>query len=353
MDNLEEKRSRTTGLPPGTMVHVGESRKESVKITVVDYDAEHVHEETVEKASDCAKYKDTATVTWINVSGIHQLDIIAALGRDFGLHPLTQEDIVNTEQRPKLEDYDSYLYLVLRTPYYDREEKEIDARQVSLILTDSCVISFQEEESFAFKAIRQRIQQGKGRIRKMGADYLAYALLDAIVDHSFTILETLGERVDDLEDELAGHPESKTLEDIHDLKRDIILLRKTLWPMRGMVNSMLRETSPLIKEPTRVYLQDAYDNMIQAIDNAETFRDMVNGMLDTYISLNSFRMNEVIKVLTIIATIFMPLTFITGWYGMNLRMPEIKWVAGYPFVIGLTLLMIVGMLVYFKRKRWF
>jgi magnesium transporter len=350
---LGKKISNKVGLPPGTLVHIGERKTEEVKIAIIDYDQKDYQEKEAEKIEECFPFKDKPTVTWINIDGLQEVEIIEKIGAHFGIHPLVLEDIVHTGQRPKAEDLGDYLFIVLKMLYHDESEDEMMGEQVSLLLGPNYVISFQEREGDIFNPIRERIRNSKGRIRKAGADYLAYALLDAIVDHYFVILEKLGEKIESLEEELVTNPTPETLQVIHTLKRNLIFLRKSVWPLREVISGLERGESPLITEPTGIYLRDVYDHTIQVIDTIETFRDMVSGMLDIYLSSISNRMNEVMKVLTIIATIFIPLTFIAGVYGMNFKfMPELEWHWGY-FVALVVMGSIVGsMVLYFKRKRW-
>jgi len=341
------------GLPPGTLVHVGEKKAEKVRIRIIDYDEAQFEEKEAKTVEECFPFKDTPTVTWINIDGLHDIEIIEKIGKHFGLHPLLLEDILNTEQRPKMEDHEDYLFIVLKMLYYDEEKHDITAEQVSIILGSNFVISFQEQEGDVFKFIRERIRNGKGRIRKVGSDYLAYALVDAIVDNYFIILEKLGEKIEEMEEELVTNPTPETLQTIHHLKREMIFLRKSVWPLREVISALERGEPTLIHESTGIYLRDLYDHTIQVIDSIETFRDMVSGMLDIYLSSISNRMNEVMKVLTIIATIFIPLTFIAGIYGMNFQyMPELGWHWGYPAVWFVICAIFIVMLVYFKRKRW-
>lgn len=348
-----KKRSRKAGLAPGTLVHIGERKAETSKITLIDYDENQFQENEVKEIGECFVFKEKPTVTWINVDGLHQVEILEKLGECYGLHPLVLEDILNTDQRPKMEDYGEYLYVVLRDLDYSDESNEIETEQISLIVGSNFVFSFQEREGDAFDPIRDRIRNNKGRIRKMGADYLAYALLDSIVDNYFIILEKLGERIEWLEEKLVAHPTDETLQSLHHLKRELLFLRKGVWPLREVISGLERVESSLINEPTRLYLRDVYDHTIQAIDTIETYRDMVSGMLDIYLSSVSNRLNSVMKVLTIIATIFMPLTFLAGIYGMNFKyMPELEWRWSYPLVWLIMVGIGVSMLVYFKKKKW-
>lgn len=349
-----KKRSKKTGLPPGTLVHIGEEKTESVKITILNYDETQFQEVEASKVEECLLFKDKPNVTWINIDGIHQVDIIEKIGHYFNLHSLLLEDIMNTEQRPKMEDYGDYIFVVMKMLSYDEKDGEIKAEQISLVLGSNYVISFQEREGNVFDSIRGRMKNEKWRIRRMGADYLVYSLIDVIIDNYFTILERLGEKIEDLEDELVVNVRPETLRSIHNLKREMLSLRKSVWPLREVVNGLERGESSLIHESTYVYLRDVYDHTIQVIDTIETFRDMLAGMFDIYLSSISNRLNEVMKVLTIIATIFIPLTFIVGLYGMNFEyMPELKVRWAYPAVLILMLVIAVTMLVYFKRKRWF
>ena len=353
MARLIKKRSKKAGLPPGTLIHIGERKTGKVKITIIDYDEAQFQEKEAETIEECFPFKDKPTVIWINIDGIYQVEDIEKIGKRFDLHPLLLEDILNTDQRPKMEDFEDYIFIVLKMLYHDEKENEINVEQVSLILGSNFVISFQEREGDVFNPIRERIRNGKGRIRKMGADYLAYALIDAIVDNYFIILEKIGERIEDMEEGLVTNPVPETLQAIHKSKRDIIFLRKSVWPLREVISGLERTGSLLIKESTDVYLRDVYDHTIQVIDTTETFRDMISGVLDIYLSSISNKMNEVMKVLTMIATIFIPLTFMAGIYGMNFKyMPELGWRPGYFAVLSVMVIMSIGMLIYFRKKKW-
>ena len=353
MAKLISRRSKTSGLPPGSLVHVGERKMETAKITIIDYDEQHFAEKEVSSVEECFPFKSTPTVTWINIDGIHNVAITERLGREFELHALILEDILDTGQRPKCEDFENYIFIVLKMLGYDDKKDGITSEQVSLVLGPNFVISFQERVGDVFEQIRERIRGAKGRIRKMGADYLAYALIDAVVDNYFVILEKLGERIESMEEQLVAEPDEKTLREIHSVKREMISVRKSVWPLREVISSLQRTESALVAETTGVYLRDVYDHTIQVIDTIESFRDTVSGMLDIYLSSISNRMNAVMKVLTIIATIFIPLTFIAGVYGMNFKyMPELGWRWSYPLVW--LIIIIVGgcMLVYFRKKKW-
>ncbi|MBU1147381.1 MAG: magnesium/cobalt transporter CorA [Candidatus Omnitrophica bacterium] len=359
MPRLIKKVSKSASLSPGTLVHIGEERIEKIKISIIDYSEESFKERQGVKVEECFPFKDTPTVTWINVDGIHQVDIIEKLGKQFDIHPLVLEDIVNTSQRPKMEDFENYIFIVMKMLYCDKNDNEIKSEQVSLILGSNFVISFQEKEGDVFDSIRERIRNAKGRIRKMASDYLAYSLMDAIVDNYFVILERIGERIEGMEEELLENSTPRVLQAIHNLKGDTIFLRKSVWPLREVIGSLERGESLLIKDTTNIFLRDLYDHTIQVIDSIESSRDIVAGMVDIYLSSISNKMNEVMKTLTIIATIFIPITFVAGIYGMNFNqdasrwnMPELNWRFGYLFAWGVMLLIALTMLAYFRRKKW-
>lgn len=342
---------KPVGAPPGSIIYTGEQSNEKVAITLIEYNENEFIEETFEHFDHCfSRCKDEMT-KWINVDGIHKTEVIEQIGKLFSIHPLTLEDIANPDQRPKFEDYDSYLYSTMKMIYFDGA---IQSEQLSIILLPNLVISFQEVHGGdAFDLIRRRLRQGKGRIRKMGADYLYYALHDAVVDCYFNILEKIGDDIEELEDALTNEPSKKLLTELFHYKRQIIYLRKAVWPMRELVNNMERSDSELIKEGTKIYLRDVHDHAIRAIDTVETYRDLLAGMMDLYLSSLSNKMNEVMKVLTIMSSIFIPVTFIAGVYGMNFEyMPELKSPYGYWITWGVMITIIVSLLIYFRRKKW-
>ncbi|HLB72327.1 MAG: magnesium/cobalt transporter CorA [Candidatus Methanoperedens sp.] len=348
-----KKRSKKSGLPPGTLVHIGEKKIEKTRITLIDYDESHILEKEVKSIEECFPLKDKPAVTWINIDGIHQVDIMEKIGEYFGVHPLILEDILNTDQRPKQEEFETYIYIVLKMLNYIEKGNGIKPEQVSLIMGTNFVISFMESEADIFNPVRERIRNGKGQIRKMGADYLAYSLVDAIVDNYFIIMEKLGEKIEVMEEELITNPTQETLKGLHILQRELIFLRKSVWPLREVVNGLQRGESLLIHKTTRIYLRDIYDHTIEVIDIIEGLRDTVSRMLDIYLSSISNKLNEIMKVLTIIATIFIPLTFIAGVYGMNFEyMPELKWLWGYPVIWIIMTAIGILMLNYFRTKKW-
>ena len=346
-------KSKKIGLPPGTLVHIGERRTEKTKISIIDYDKTHLQEKDAISVDECFPYKDKSTVTWINIDGIHQIDVVETIGKHFDLHPLVLEDIMNTGQRPKIEDFRDYIFTVLKIPYYDDKENEVKMEQISLVLGKNFVISFKEVEKDVVNSVKVRLRNEESILRKMGADYLTYSLIDVIVDNYFGIMENLEGKIVNLEDELLSKPTPKTLQAIHSIKREIIFLSKTAWPLREIINNLERGESPLIKQSTRIYFRDVYDHTIQIIENIDTFREMITGMLDIYLSSLSNKMNGIMMFLTIIGTIFIPLTFITGIYGMNFKyMPELSWNWGYPTILLLMIGIGIFMLFYFRRKKW-
>jgi magnesium transporter len=354
MPRPPHKRSRKSGLPPGTPVHIGERKAGAPRVSLMQYDGEQLVEEAVTDVSACRTWLSRPGVTWINIEGVHQIDLLEEIGAVFGLHPLVLEDIANTGQRPKVEDYGGYLYVVLRMLSLHAATQEVVGEQVSLVLGPNFVISFQEGiAGDVFDPIRGRLRTAKGRVRNEGADYLVYSLIDAIVDGYFVLLEKLGEQIEMLDERMLLNRAREVARTIHLLKREMIWLRKAVWPLREMINTLQRAESPLIRASTAVYLKDVYDHTIEVIDTVETYRDVLSGMLENNLSLLSTRLNEVMKVLTVISTIFIPLTFIVGIYGMNFRyMPELGWRWGYPLVMLGMAGIAVALYFYFRRKKW-
>jgi magnesium transporter len=353
MAKLVKKVSKKAGLPPGTLVHIGEDQKEKVKLRLIDYTEDHFEEKELHTIFQSFPYRDKESVTWLDIVGVHEVEIIGALGKHYNLHALLLEDIMNTDQRPKLDDYEDYLCLFLKILSYDDSNDRLRVEQISLVLGPRFVITFQEKDNPVFEPVRDRLRKAKGRIRKLGPDNLAYALIDGVVDSYFAVLEKTGERIELLEEELVDNPSPKTLHQIHRMKKDLILLRKSVWPLREVVNTLVKEESSLIQDRTRFFLRDVYDHAVHVIETTETFREMVSEMIDVYLSSVSNRMNEVMKVLTIIATIFIPLTYIVGIYGMNFKhMPELEWPYGYPLLWLIMLAVALTMLVLFRRKKW-
>ena len=352
MASSRRRRVRKPGLPSGTLAVNGKHTTGPVRITVIDYDAAHYQEKQVEQVEDCYPFRDTETVTWINIDGLGNTGVIEKIGKCFTIHPLILEDIFNTGQRPKMEDLDTYLYVTLKMLQVTGPEKEVKSEHVSMIIGPNYLLSFQEDVGDVFDPVRERIRK-EGKIRKLGPDYLAYALIDDIVDNYFIVMEHIEERVESLEEQLVLAASRESLSQLSELKKDMIYLRKSVWPLREVILGLERTESQLIQESTVIYLRDVYDHTIQVIDTLETLRDMVSGMIDIYLSSLSYKMNEIMKVLTLIATIFIPLTFVAGVYGMNFRnMPELGWEFGYPLVWGVMIAMVIAMLIYFRKRQW-
>ena len=352
MTRHRKKISRKPGLPPGTLAPDGIIKEVPVRITVLDYDAARFQEKMLPVIEEVIPFRDTDTVTWINIDGLGNTSLIEKVGRIFDIHPLILEDILNTGQRPKMEDLERYLYVNLKMLQYMEKEADIRIEHVSMIIGSNFLISFQEEAGDVLDPVRDRIRKD-GRIRRFGPDYLAYAIIDDIVDHYFLVMEHLEEKVESLEEELVENAGPESLERINHLKKDMIYLRKSVWPLREVISGLERIDSPLVKDSTAIYLRDVYDHIIQVIDTLETLRDMVSGMIDLYLSGLSHRGNEIMKVLTLIATIFIPLTFVVGVYGMNFRyMPELGWEYGYYSVWAIMIAIVIVMVTYFRMRRW-
>lgn len=340
-------------MPPGSLVHIGEKRTEAALVGVLDYDASGLEEKSFQKVEECLPYLNPAGVTWVNVEGVHDVEVIRTLGDHFAFHPLVMEDIVNTVQRPKIEDYDGYLFIVIRM-LRPQQGAEFASEQLSLILGNNYLLTFQEGiRGDVFDSVRERIRTSKGKIRSMGADFLCYSLIDAIVDSYFSVLEELGEQIVDVEEQLTLSPGRETLHRISDLKKEIIFLRRAVWPLRETISFLERGDSHLLTEATKLYFRDIYDHVIQVMDTVETYRDLLAGMLDLYLSSISNRTNEIMKFLTVIGMIFLPLTFLVGVYGMNFRnMPELEWHYGYYLLWALMLALSLAMIVFFRKKKW-
>jgi magnesium transporter len=348
-----KKRSNKTGLPPGSLVYVGDKISKGTRIRVIDYDAENYEQKELYDYREIVKYKDTNTVTWINFDGVHNPELIEKVGREFSLHPLVMEDILNTDQRSKIDDYDDYIFFVTRMFYNIKGIDEVRSEQISVVIGPNFVLSFQESEGDIFDVLRERLRLNKGKMRRQGPDYLGYCLLDMIVDNYFSIIERLGEEMESLEEELVGEPGPDTLQKIYGIKQRMISLRKSVWPLRDAVSRFNKLENPIVSDTTRIYMRDIYDHTVQVIDAIETYRDTTASMIDVYLSSISFKMNEIMKVLTIISTIFIPLTFITGVYGTNFHfLPELGWKYGYFAMLGIMLAVGITMLIYFKRKKW-
>lgn len=352
MVNYFKGRGKKVGLPPGTIIYPDKKPEHPVRLTIFNYDQSDLEEKATIDWKEALEYAKDDKMEWVNCDGLQNAVEIEQLCAGYGIHPLTIEDILTTEQRPKVEDNPDYIFLVIKMLAFD-EENRIRMEQVSLVLGKNYVLSFQEREGDTFDPVRRRLRVGKGRIRKGGPDYLFYALIDTIVDHYFVILEKLGDRLEDIEEEMLTDPDEDTLNRLHVIKKEVINVRRSVWPLREVILKLEREELKLIRKENRIYFRDVYDHTIQVIETVETFRDMTSGMIDLYQSTISNRMNEVMKTLTLIATIFIPLTFIAGIYGMNFKyMPELEWKYGYFMVWGLSFGISAALIVFFKRKKW-
>ena len=351
MSRVFQRKSKKSGLPPGTPTYVGEKKPTDTRITIIEYNEENLREKEAKTIEDCLEAKESSMVTWIRIIGLKQIQLLEDLGKKFNIHPLVVEDILNTTQRPKIEDYNDYLFMVVKNVDFNADDME--SNQVSIILGPNFVISVQEQQEVILQPIMNSIRNNRGIIRRMKNDFLAYAILDAVLDNYFAIIEKLSDRIELVEDELISNPVQDTLHEIYHLKQNLIVLRKSIWPFREILSRMERSHFKLIDDKLILYIRDIYDHSIQVMETVETYRDMLSGMLDIYLSSVSNRMNEVMKVLTIIATIFIPLTLIAGIYGMNFRfMPELDIPIAYPLVWLSMIIVGLVLVMFFKRKRW-
>jgi magnesium transporter len=347
------KRSHKAGLPPGALVPIGKATSVSTTIDSIIFNSDELIVNQSIDASDIDAHVEDTRILWLDVKGLKQIDAVEMIGRKFNLHPLVLEDILNSAQRPKIEDYNDYLFIVIKSLRYDDVDFVTETEQISFILGKNFVITLRDVESPLFEPVIQRLKVRKSKLREGKVDYLTYSCIDLIIDNYFLILEKIGDRIETIEDALVSKPSHQTLGQIHKLKTDLIFLRKSLWPLREIISRMLGGDIPFINESLRPYLRDLFDHAIHAIDTVETFRDITSGMIDIYLSSVNNRLNETMRVLTIIATIFIPLTFLCGWYGMNFDdMPELKWRYGYPMVITLAIAVASSMLFYFRKKKW-
>jgi magnesium transporter len=346
--------SRKIGLSPGTLVHLGRRMADEVRIEVLHCAGEGaLARQTVDNVDQLAAYHHADGLTWVDVNGIHDVKVIGRIGELFGLHSLLLEDVVSAHQRPKFETHGEHLFLVLKMLLHNEETDELEMEQVSVVIGQGFVLTFQERERDTFDPVRRRLADPATRVRQHGADFLAYALVDTIVDNYFAVLEWLGDRIEDIEDRLIESPDPTTLREVYDLKRSLVELRRVVWPLRDALNAMSRGDAPLIKPGTLPYLRDVQDHTLRVIDTIETYRDMAVTLVEMYMSGASHRLNEVMRVLTVIATIFIPLTFIVGVYGMNFdRLPELHWWWAYPVLWVIMLTIAGGMVGFFRRRGW-
>jgi magnesium transporter len=344
--------SEKAGLPPGTLVHVGRKPAAAGRLSLITYCADNLEEHPLRSCEDILRHQDSGATLWVHCEGLDIADFIAELGHHFAVHPLVLEDILNTHQRPKFEEYDDFLFIVLKTISTD-QTLTVHHEQISILLFDNMVFTFRERQDNLFDGLRQRLVNAKGRIRSLGADYLAYALMDTVVDHYFTLTDTLEEAIETAEDKLLARPTPETFTTIQQLKRELVFIRKDITPLREVLTTLQHCDTPLIREKTLFYFRDVFDHTLRVIDILDSYRDLINGMLEIYLSSLSNRINEVMKVLTVFATIFIPLTFLVGIYGMNFEyMPELQWKWAYPALWGFFFLIPVVLLATFKKKKW-
>lgn len=358
MKKILKNSRKKSGQLPGSLIYMGDRTGNGIKINVTEYDRDNFSEKIAGSPEEI-KLEEGKNF-WINVDGIHVPETIGQIGEKFGIHPLTMEDILNTSHRPKAEDNASYLFVVMKLLSFEGEPGLLKSEQVSLIIGKNYVISFQEDQSDEFETVRDNLRQNKGKLRELGPDYLAYRILDVVLDNYFSVLEKVGDNLESIEDELVEKPTKQTLEKIYKLKGDMIQIRRAVWPLREVISSLDKAETDLIAKTTRPYLRDLYDHIVQLIDTNENYREMTSGLMDIYLSSVSNKLNEIMKVLTIISTFFIPLNFIAGLYGMNFNtevskfnMPELNFYLGYPMVLSLMLLIALGLFAYFKRKKWF
>ncbi|KPJ56310.1 MAG: magnesium transporter [Planctomycetes bacterium DG_58] len=346
---MEWQRHSPPGTPPSTLVAPREAQVPET-VHLFHYTEDSVEETDLADVKELARYRKKEGVTWVNVPGLGSVEMLHDLGELLSLHPLALEDVLQIPQRPKVDDYEGHLFVVLRMLHY---EEAVDTEQVSIFLGSDYVVTFQERPGDCLDPIRERLRKGTGQLRRQGADYLMYAIIDTVIDNYFPFLEQVGEVVEDLEGEVVENPTRQTLSRVHDIKRGLLDVRRSVWPLRDAVNQLIREETPLIGKTAQLYLRDCYDHTIHVLDVVETYRELAGGLMDIYLSSVSNKMNEVMKVLTIIATIFIPLTFIAGIYGMNFeKMPELKWPWAYPLVWGVMVVVAIVMLLFFRHRGW-
>lgn len=346
--------AKKTGLAPGELVHVGDHIDQSIQLRFFKYNEKEWLEKEIHSLTELEEHVDDTTIGWLNVDGLHNVAVIKEIGERYNLHPLLLEDILNTRQRPKIEDFGDYLYVVFKMLAYDDKDKNIECEQISIVIGPNYLLSFQEKEGDLFDGIRERIRTGIGRMRRMHPDYLAYSMLDITIDHYFVLLETLYDKVEALEQIILLKPGEHVPREIHELRQQTLLLRKASWPLRQLIEQLQKSESPLVDESTSLYLRDVWDHIVRVTESVDSIQDMQSNAMETYLSLTNQKTNQIMRLLTVMATVFMPLTFITSVYGMNFDyMPELHWRWGYPALWGVLMACSVGMFVYFRRKKWF
>lgn len=348
------QRAKKAGQPPGTLMYTGQQQNKVPIITVSTFDTTDCEVTTGKDIHESLSKQNFKKMCWINVEGMQEVSLINEIAQHFSIHPLTVEDILNVEQRPKIEEFDGYTFLTLKMLHWAKEHSELSVQQISIIFGKNFILSFQESNTSIFDLIRMKLQSTSSqRLRQQNSDYFAYRLLDAIVDEYFVVLECLGEEIERVEEKIISAPTPQNSKIIYRLKRQMLMLRKSIWPLREVVSHLLYEEEALITKFTRLYLRDLYDHTMQAIDTVETFRDMLTSMLDMYLSGLTIRMNEIMKTLTIITTIFIPITALSSIYGMNLpNIPFMKSSWGFSIIASIMVASVTGMVIYFRRKKW-
>ena len=348
-----KRSSHKSGLAPGSLIHIGDIHHPDTRLTLIDYSEDHYERRSLSSIDEALSYRDRDSITWVTIEGLADASIVESIGEHFNIHPLVLEDILNTHQRPKLEEHDDYLYLVLKSLAPDNDQFNITYEQVSLIVLKNFVFAFKEKADSLFSLIAKRIENSHGRVRSLGSDYLMYSLLDTIVDQNFNILDQLDETLAALEDDIFSDPTPQMLEKIHQIKLEVIKMRRYITPVRDLSANLLRNESDLIHPSTHIYLRDVHDHVMRIIESIETHRDILSSLLDIYLSSVSSKLNEVMKILTIFSAIFIPLTFIAGIYGMNFKhMPELDWKWGYTSVWIIFITLATSLYFFFKRKGW-
>ncbi len=353
-------RNKKKGLSPGSSVFTGEKKIDECVITIFNYDEQQFEEKRIEDAAELNQLKAKSKTLWVNLAGLHDVTVIEKICEIFGINSLVIEDILNVNHSPKIEEHDDFLFLILKVIEFDKAKRELNIEQLSIVLGKNYVITFQENLSDVFDVIRDRIRTAKGRIRKAGADYLMYRLLDSVVDNYFITLEYVDDKIEFVEEKLLEETEDSYLKEVHNLRKDILKLRRAVYPLRDMTYFLQRGENTLIQKSTIMFIRDLHDHIANNIETIENYREIINGVLEVHLTNASHRMNQVIKLLTMISTIFIPLTFIVGIYGMNFNtqvsifnMPELNWKYGYPFVMLIMLGISISLVIFFKRKKWF
>jgi magnesium transporter len=354
MARFLKNREPVKGQSPGALVFVGTRKTDEIDIRVIDYDDHHLTDQAMVDIRDTLHYKTSESVTWININGLHDVDTIGRIGKVFDLHPLVMEDILNTGQRPKIDDYDAYLFIVLKMIRFDRQTGMVMNEQMSLVVGERFILTFQERPGDVFEPVRERIRRQKSRIRAGGTDYLAYALMDTVVENYISVIEHIGEQIEDLEEEILSDHDKKVMEKINRFKRETSYLKKSIRPAREAIFQLLRLESDLIHEKTHFFFKDLEDLITHATEAIDTYRDLLTDQLNIYNSVTANKMNDIMKVLTIFAAIFIPLTFIAGIYGTNFDyLPELRYKYSYFIFWGVLVVIAGALLGYFKKKKWF